>query len=1095
MEDNSDDIIDCNIGGVKLSFCIVVWDSVTESKDVLKPYATAQPLEILVKFVSTIGLSERASEIITTFYVVKHGDISILGKVSAKQLGVLKLGMSVFAVNKVTPFTKIKNVLVKLSIDPYVKPVQQPVRRVPVAVEKQVEAKLNEALQKDIIEVVTGPSAWISPIVIVFKPTGDIRICIDMRKADEAILRKNYPILTFDSFMTKLKEAKYFYCLDLKEAYHQMELHPESRPITTFITHEGLFSTEIDALRQLTKADVKFVWTQEHQNNFMKLKGCSANLPSLSYFDVSKRTRLVAHASPVALGAVLLQFDKEGNPEVISYANKSLSEVERRYSQTEKESLTLVWAVERFYFYLAGLEFELETDHKPLEAIFKPSSKPPACIERWLLRLQALRFKVIYKQGKLNIPDPFSRLCKIQNEPSFDTENEYHILRIIEQNVPQALKFSHIITESKKDEEVIDAINKISNNSWLTNDKNIFFPYRFESTYLGFVLLRGNRLIIPPSLTQQVLDLAHEGHPGETVMKRRLRSKVWWPSIDRQAENTTSVVIIKNLVEIFSRFGYPKKVRADNGPQLASSEFKHFCSINNIELIQTPPYWPQANGEVENMNRSILKRLQIAHLNGADYKAEIQKFLLMYNVTRHGTTEKSPSELLFGRNLRDKIPSISDLAVEDNDKEAKDFDIVQKQKGKEKSLVIFEKQTFLKLAEQNNFGNDFLKSIFNNNSKYICNTCIKHIHKGKIPKVAETENLKFPTIPDYVTNLSPIEERMVSPHIPFMQIKALQPYAINSQLSLQGSVVNIVTDVNEMISVLPRQFDELSVVQIKLKRHIEHQMNYIYETIKPSNVCKALTFLKDAPLYKENKIEINTDFFTHYEENNENMNFIVDEQDLQKTPNNSEENIIKQINEFTRHDNEVIDTYELNDEVLLIDNNEFSNDTQNSIVIAPGQNKQPVRWHKLKNYDELCFPKIFGGYPVDKHNILTYSERVLFEIRRKDRRSCIPTRLLFMAKKKLEKSVYSNMNICLRKLYKNENLKAENVLNTKTLHDIYRLDVEYEFLKQVRSSPSYWQEKKHLFSMIKQLGFPTLFITSSASETKNFDLLQILYNL
>ncbi|CAB0038650.1 unnamed protein product [Trichogramma brassicae] len=61
-------------------------------------------------------------------------------------------------------------------------------------------------------------------------------------------------------------------------------------------------------------------------------------------------------------------------------------------------------------------------------------------------------------------------------------------------------------------------------------------------------------------------------------------------------------------------------------------------------------------------------------------------------------------------------------------------------------------------------------------------------------------------------------------------------------------------------------------------------------------------------------------------------------------------------------------------------------------VKSPGQNKQPLPWHKLKNYDELCFPKIFGGYHFDKENILTYSERVLSEIRRKDRRSCVPTR-------------------------------------------------------------------------------------------------------
>lgn len=105
-----------------------------------------------------------------------------------------------------------------------------------------------------------------------------------------------------------------------------------------------------------------------------------------------------------------------------SLASKSLSDTERRYSQTEKESLALVWAVKRFYFYLAGLEFELVMDHKPLEATFKPSSKPPTRIERWVLRLQSFKFKVIYKSGKDNIADPLSRLCKLKREGTFDKE-------------------------------------------------------------------------------------------------------------------------------------------------------------------------------------------------------------------------------------------------------------------------------------------------------------------------------------------------------------------------------------------------------------------------------------------------------------------------------------------------------------------------------------------------------------------------------------------------------------------------------------------------------------------------------------------------
>ena len=66
----------------------------------------------------------------------------------------------------------------------------------------------------------------------------------------------------------------------------------------------------------------------------------------------------------MGLGAVLTQ-QQGGVCRVISYAARSLSDVERRYSQTEKEALALVWACDRFSMYVTGETFELETDHKP----------------------------------------------------------------------------------------------------------------------------------------------------------------------------------------------------------------------------------------------------------------------------------------------------------------------------------------------------------------------------------------------------------------------------------------------------------------------------------------------------------------------------------------------------------------------------------------------------------------------------------------------------------------------------------------------------------------------------------------------------------
>ena len=84
---------------------------------------------------------------------------------------------------------------------------------------------------------------------------------------------------------------------------------------------------------------------------------------------------MIADASPVGLGAVLVQEQRE-ELRVISYASRSLSDTEHRYFQTQKEALAIVWAGERFYAYFCGAEFELMTDHKPLECIFSLSPRP-----------------------------------------------------------------------------------------------------------------------------------------------------------------------------------------------------------------------------------------------------------------------------------------------------------------------------------------------------------------------------------------------------------------------------------------------------------------------------------------------------------------------------------------------------------------------------------------------------------------------------------------------------------------------------------------------------------------------------------------------
>ena len=167
-----------------------------------------------------------------------------------------------------------------------------------------------------------------------------------------------------------------------------------------------------EPLRELTRKDVPFVWGAVQQTAFDALKSSLGRAETLAYFDSNaEETKLITDASPVGLGAVLTQVT-QGQECVIAYASRSLTEVERRYSQTEREALGLVWGCERFHMYLYGVDFTLLTDHKPLEVIYSSNSRNSARIERWVLQLQPYKFHVQYIPGRQNIADSLSRLVE-----------------------------------------------------------------------------------------------------------------------------------------------------------------------------------------------------------------------------------------------------------------------------------------------------------------------------------------------------------------------------------------------------------------------------------------------------------------------------------------------------------------------------------------------------------------------------------------------------------------------------------------------------------------------------------------------------------
>ena len=233
----------------------------TKSAKKLFAYSQKEPIEVAGTFVAEIVCEASGEKSVDEFTVIKGAGKLLLGKSTAEKLKVLHVGplngLQVCSIategsdmdirqeyaDLFVGVGKLKNYQLKLHINKDVKPVAQGVPRLPFGLRDKVDGKLDDLLAKDIIEEVPNrPTEWVSPLVVVPKLDGDVRVCIDMRKANEAIVRERHPIPAIEEILYDLNGATVFSKLDLKWGLHEIELEEQSRDITTFVTHRGLNS-------------------------------------------------------------------------------------------------------------------------------------------------------------------------------------------------------------------------------------------------------------------------------------------------------------------------------------------------------------------------------------------------------------------------------------------------------------------------------------------------------------------------------------------------------------------------------------------------------------------------------------------------------------------------------------------------------------------------------------------------------------------------------------------------------------------------------------------------------------------------------------
>lgn len=721
-------------------------------------------------------------------------------------------------------------------------------------------------------------NACVNRMVIVEKPNGNVRLCLDPSDLNKIIVKKPKTLPTLDDLSFKLKGKKFFSVLDLTEGFHHLKLNEESSWKCCFATPfgvyrylvlpyglmnapelfqdvlesqfadipnvivwaddilvmgnseeehdialqsvikkakelgivfnknkfqykqnevkyvgqvfnengmsldrdrvESLFSlkepTNRDELRQilgsfnyvrryvpdmanimsplfkLLKKDTEFVWLPAHRLAFAELKRKVCNAPSLTPFDSKKKIVLQCDASQSGLGCCLFQQDNQNVLKLVACASRTMNDTELNYSQTEKELLSIYFAVKKFHRYIYGSDVDVQTDHKPIVSIMSKSickiGSPR--LKRLRLKLLMYNLNVYYVPGKLlHFADMLSR--NFLNV----TENDEEMLQMVHSitvHLPMSPERKLNFQTETKNDPMLSSIKEYYLNGWPEESKipkvcKELYKLKDDIYFESDIAFYENKIIVPKTLRNYVLNLIHEGHAGICKCIRKARQLFYWPGLTKDINDfvlkcrtcekfraankhdnllphsipsrryakvgtdildfsgkyylviidyfshwleilplsdKTSTSVINAFQEAFTRFGYPEEVIADNNP-FNSFECRKYYKDKDITLTTSSPHYPRSNGMAEKAVHISKTILKKACEDRKDYR----DYVLNYNNTPLSSLNVSPSQILNSRRVRTLIPMGSELLEPKVEANAHKLLVLKQSVRKQESLV------------------------------------------------------------------------------------------------------------------------------------------------------------------------------------------------------------------------------------------------------------------------------------------------------------------------------------------------------------------------------------------------------------------------
>ena len=273
--------------------------------------------------------------------------------------------------------------------------------------------------------------------------------------------------------------------------------------------------------------------------------------------------------------------NQKGQP--VTFASRNLRGSELNYDIVEKEALAIYWAITvKFRTYLLGREFEVHSDHQPLQWLFS-TVKPTRKLLQWRMDLLEYNFKVVYKPGKTNqVADCLSRAFLLLYQLGEDDECQLDDEERLNDNL-KAIPLWMVKNYQKRDPHLKVLVNTFKSQFQPSIIPNSLWALRKDLVFEDGVLFHKEdsykRCLIPKPLRERTLAAAHQGHPGRDSMMATMRQKVFWPKM----RNDVAEYCAKCRICAFTK---PRFVKPTGCPLIVTSPME-LVAVDFVGMLPT----------------------------------------------------------------------------------------------------------------------------------------------------------------------------------------------------------------------------------------------------------------------------------------------------------------------------------------------------------------------------------------------------------------------------------------------------------------------------------------------------------------------------